>query len=640
MTDNNAAPTTNPTVGSPMTPSPKHRQQSKRERGAVLWQIIRKLAVFARPYRSLIAATLVLTVIGSFAAQVNAFVLRYTVDELTQILKLGAPWDEGVKLLTTISVVLLLKELVYAGISFGQKYFGEKIRINLSRDLSQRVVERILTYRMGFYTSEENDSGKLQTRIDLGVSSLTRLVQNFFIDMLPLFANAIVALVVMFTANVWVGLVGLVIVPIYFVISQKQATRLQGFRRQMRHYRESKSERIISLIQSITVIKSFVREPIEAQKHDQIQKEMTDNQLKTRGIGFGYDAVKTFIEQIGVVMIILLTAYFVLKGEMTIGMVMFHVLLFQNVASPIRQLHRIYDEVNDALTYAEGFFDILEADDEIETDGGIQPTNLQGHIALKNVDFTYPNGTQALHDVSFEIRPNRITALVGLSGAGKSTIINLLVKFYAPDAGKILLDGQDLQDYDSHALRQQIGLVLQKNHIFGGTIEENIRYGDLNASQDAIEYAAKQASIHAQILQLPQGYQSDAKSLSGGQQQRIALARMFLKNPPIVFLDEPTASLDAIASQQIKQSLDLIKQNRTVIIVSHNIAQIIDADDLVVIEQGRVVETGTHDSLYAQQGKYYEIFNAMSDSLNLDKISQTLHQHEPDTVAALTPPLA
>ena len=601
---------------------------NKRERGAVLWSIISKLSVFARPYRKLIVATLVLTVIGSFAAQVNAFVLRYTVDHLTDIIKLSNPWHEGAKLLTTISMVLLLKELLYAAISFGQRYFGEKLRINLSRDLSQKVVERILSYRMGFYTRPDNDSGKLQTRIDLGVSSLTRLVQNFFIDMLPLFTNAIVALVVMFTTNVWVGLVGLVIVPIYFYISQKQATRLQGFRRQMRRYRETKSEQIISLINSITVIKSFVREPIEAQKHFAIQKEMTDNQLKTRGIGFGYDALKSFIEQIGVVAIIILTAYFVLDGQMTIGMIMFHVLLFQNVASPIRQLHRIYDEVNDALTYAEGFFDILEDDGEIEQVGGISPAMMQGDIELQHVDFVYPNGNQALHDVSFRIRPNRITALVGLSGAGKSTLINLLVKFYAPSQGRILLDGKDLQAYDTHELRQQIGLVLQKNHIFGGTIEENIRYGDLTATQDEIEYAARQASIHEQVMQLPNGYQSEAKSLSGGQQQRIALARMFLKDPPIVFLDEPTASLDAIASQQIKHSLDLIKKNRTVIIVSHNIAQIIDADDLVVIDQGYVVETGTHEALYRKQGKYYEIFNAMSDSLNLDKITQTLEGHE------------
>ena len=201
----------------------------------------------------------------------------------------------------------------------------------------------------------------------------------------------------------------------------------------------------------------------------------------------------------------------------------------------------------------------------------------------------------------------------------------MLVKFYEPDSGTICLDGHDLQDCDTYELRQRIGLVLQSNHIFSGTISENIRYGDINASDEDIIIAAKKASIHEQIMGLANGYDSTAKSLSGGQQQRIALARMFLKDPPIVFLDEPTASLDAIASQQIKKSLDLIKKDRTVIMVSHNIAQIIDADDLVVIENGRVVETGTHEELYAQQGKYFEIFNAMSDSLNLAKINQTIN---------------
>jgi len=597
----------------------------KTERRALLWDILKKLAVFAAPYKTLIIATLILTVLGSFTAQVNAFVLRYTVDTLTEIATLADPWQAGLRMLGIISAVLLTKEILSIFISFGQRFFGEKIRINLSRDLSQKIIERILTYRMAFYTSSENDSGKLQTRIDYGVSSLTSLVQNFFIDMLPLFASAIVSLIIMFSTNFWIGLVGLIIIPIYFFISQKQARRLQGFRRQMRGYREAKSGLVISLINSISVVKSFVRESIEAEKHLAIQKEMTDNQLRIRSIGFIYDAIKTFIEQIGVVVIILLTAYFVLQGEMTIGMILFHVMLFQNVAAPIRQLHRIYDQINNALTYAEGFFEILEDDEQVENITGRSSQDLKGHIELKNVDFTYPNGTQALKDVSFTIKPNRITALVGLSGAGKSTIISLLVKFYAPDAGMICLDGHNLADCDTHELRQNIGLVLQSNHIFSGTISENIRYGDMNATDEDIIIAAKKASIHEQIINLSKGYESTAKSLSGGQQQRIALARMFLKDPPIVFLDEPTASLDAIASQQVKKSLDLIKKDRTVIMVSHNIAQIIDADDLVVIEDGRVVETGTHEALYAQRGKYFEIFSAMSDSLNLDKISQTLN---------------
>lgn len=614
----------------PTPPQSRHVQLDKKppvekkERRALLWDILKKLAIFAAPYRLLIIATLILTVLGSFTAQVNAFVLRYAVDTLTEIATLAEPWEAGLRMLGIISAVLLTKEVLSIFISFGQRFFGEKIRINLSRDLSQKIIERILTYRMAFYTSSENDSGKLQTRIDYGVSSLTSLVQNFFIDMLPLFASAIVSLVIMFSTNFWIGLVGLIIIPIYFFISQKQAKRLQGFRRQMRGFREAKSGLVISLINSISVVKSFVREPIEAEKHLTIQKDMTANQLRIRSIGFIYDAVKTFIEQIGVVAIILLTSYFVLKGQMTIGMILFHVMLFQNVAAPIRQLHRIYDQINNALTYAEGFFEILEDDEQVEKISGLSSKNLKGHIELKHVDFTYPNGTQALKDVSFTIKPNRITALVGLSGAGKSTIINLLVRFYEPDAGTICLDGQNLADYDTHELRQNIGLVLQSNHIFSGTISENIRYGDMTASDEDIVVAAKKASIHEQVMSLTKGYESTAKSLSGGQQQRIALARMFLKDPPIVFLDEPTASLDAIASQQVKKSLDLIKRDRTVIMVSHNIAQIIDADDLVVIENGRVVEIGTHEALYDKGGKYFEIFSAMSDSLNLDKISKTL----------------
>jgi len=222
-----------------------------------------------------------------------------------------------------------------------------------------------------------------------------------------------------------------------------------------------------------------------------------------------------------------------------------------------------------------------------------------------------------------EIRPNTITALVGLSGAGKSTLISLLDKFYEPQEGQIKLDGIDLKDYDTQYLRDHIGLVLQKNHIFQGTIFDNIRYGKTDASMDEVIAAAQKASIHEQILQLPDGYDSDALQLSGGQQQRIAIARMFLKNPPIIFLDEPTASLDAIATEQIKQSLDQIKQGRTVIIISHSLSQIIDADYTYVMKEGCIAEHGEHDALYHQDGVYKEIFDAMAKSLNIEKIAKT-----------------
>lgn len=571
----------------------------------------------------MVAATLLLTFLGSFAAQVNAVILKYTVDTINNLMVAHEPLSKGFHLLGIISVVLLTKELVNSIVQFGQKFYGEKLRIFITRDISQTIVEKILSYRMEFYTSDENESGKLQTRIDAGISSLTRLVQNFFIDILPLFANAFVALVIMFYANVYVGLVSLCIIPIYFYISQLQATKLSGFRRRMRNYRETKNNGIISLIESITVIKSFVRESTEADRHEKIQFEMTENQLETRKTSFIFESIKSFVEQIGVVIIIILTAYFVLNNQMTIGAIMFHIMLFNNVSSPIRQLHRIYDEVNDALIYSEGFFDILESEQEVETSGDYIPEKIIGLIEVKNVDFIYPNGTQALYDINFTVKPNETSALVGLSGAGKSTIINLLDKFYLPSSGQIFLDGVDLIDYNTDFLRKNIGLVLQKNHIFKGTIAENILYGNPEASQEEVIEAAKQAYIHEQVIQLPKGYDSDAHLLSGGQQQRIAIARLFLKNPPIIFLDEPTASLDAIATEQIKKSLDAIKKDRTVIIISHSISQIIDASNIIVLEKGRCVEKGTHDELYDNKGTYYQIFMAMANSLNIDKITQT-----------------
>lgn len=593
-----------------------------------IWQIILKLVPFVKPYKNLVIISLFLTLIGAVAAQVNPIVLRYTVDTIQRLLNEGVHAAESTSLLVFITAVLFGKELVNIAVKYGQSMLGERIRIKLSSELSQFAVEKILTYKYAYFADDENATGKLQTRIDRGADSLTRFVQRIFIDLLPLFANAGLALVVMFSANFYVGLVASIVTPIYFLLSWYQAGLLKGVRRGLRNLRETKTNGLFNIIESIIVIKSFVREEYERGKQSQLQQDLIDAQLKQRKTNYIFDALKTFAEQVGITLIIILTAYLVLDQKMTIGAIMFHILLFNNVSAPIRQLHRIYDEINEALTYAEGFFEVLDADYAIEESGNLTIENLKGEFELKNVNFTYPNGTKALFDVSMKIPAGKTVAFVGLSGAGKSTLINLLCKFYAPDNGEICLDGEALQKYDTHLLRRKIGLVLQKNHIFKGSIEENIRYGNMKASLAEIKEAAKKAYLHEQVENLPNKYDSDAQSLSGGQQQRIAIARLFLKNPPIIFLDEPTASLDAIATEQIKNSLDAIKENRTVVVISHSISQIIDSDVIFVLKQGRVVESGTHFELYDKDGTYSEIFNASARSLNLDKISKTLELEE------------
>ena len=589
--------------------------------------LLKKLLPYVLPYRWLLIITLILTFVGALMAQVNAVVLDRTVDAINALLHQPSfVWSEAAKLLLIVSVILLGKELLSALFTFGQRFYGEKIRINVSRDLSFKVIDRVLTFRMAFFSAEGNEPGKLQTRIDRGVMSLSNTVKNFFIDILPLFTSAILALVLMFAANVYVGLVALVIVPIYFIITSIQAKRLKGWRRNVFGTHQELNNGIMNIIESMNVIKSFNREPMESRRQADLQIRSTQQQMETRKISFLFEGLKTFMEQIGTVLIIILTAYLVLIDYpgMSIGKIMYHVLLFSNVSAPIRQLHRIYDDLNDALIYAEGFFGILEADEEVEKSGTYRPEVVKGKFDLRNVEFTYSNGTHAIRDLSMTIQPGETTALVGLSGAGKSTIVNLLDKFYTPDSGSITLDGVPLEEWDTQVLRDNIGLVLQKNHIFSGTIEENIRYGKPTATHEEVVEAAKKAYIYDQIMERPDQFNSQALQMSGGQQQRIAIARMFLKNPPIIFLDEPTASLDAIATEQIKNSIDAIKQGRTVIVISHNIGQIIDSERIYVLQTGHVEQSGTPTEVYRQGGLYKDIFDASARSMNVDKIADTI----------------
>ena len=593
-----------------------------------IWGLLRNMIPFVLPYRWLIVMTLVLTLIGSLLAQVNAVVLDRAVDAINALVGQpeGFSWSSAARILAFITAILLGKEVVSALVTFFQRYFGERMRILVSRDLSLRIVERILSFRMAFFSNEGNETGKLQSRIDRGIMSLSNTVNNFFIEILPLFTSAVLALVLMFAANVYVGLVALFIVPVYFWVTYIQASRMKGGRRGIFGSHQAVSQGILNIIESITVIKSFNREQIEADRQSAIQNDMTSLQLNTRKQAYFFNGLKSFLEQIGTVLIIILTAYLVLIDYpgMSIGKIMYHVMLFSNISAPIRQLHRIYDDMNDALIYAEGFFGILHADDEVEATGRHQPQQVKGDFELKNVDFTYANGTQALFDVSMRIERGKITALVGLSGAGKSTIVNLLDKFYQPQKGSIRLDGVELSEWNTQWLRENIGLVLQKNHIFAGSIEENIRYGNPQATHEEVVQAARQAYIYDQIMALPHGFETDALQLSGGQQQRIAIARMFIKNPPIIFLDEPTASLDAIATEQIKASIDAIKQGRTVVIISHNIGQIIDADQIYVLQAGRVVAHGAPAEVYQQGGIYKDIIDASARSMNVDKIVKTI----------------
>lgn len=586
--------------------------------------ILKKLFPFIRKYRGSLILALVLTTVGALLSQVTPLVMEYSVNTVQDMLDKPVDKERIFVIVGALVAILLGKEVLSLLVALGQKFLSDRIRFRMAGDLYDYTINRITSYHLSFFALSQNQTGKLEKRIDKGIESLTKTVKNIFVDILPMLANAAFALLLIYKKNVWVGLVATIILPCYIYISREQTHRQKSIRYNIQHVREEKANSLFGLLESIFVVKSFVREGYETGRQQAINLKLTENEIKHHRTNYLFDGLKSIAEQLGVVMVFTLTIFFVLNREMTVGAILLHIMLFNNVSSPVRHLHRIYDEYTEALTYSEGFFDMIENDTYLSKTGGITTENLEGNFSFQNVDFIYPNGKQALKNVSFELKHGKTTALVGLSGAGKSSAMNLLAGFYDPTKGKVLLDEKPLAEYDSDFVRENIGLVMQKNHIFAGTVEENIRYGDLTANREAIEEAAKKASLHDQIQRMPNGYETQARELSGGQQQRIAIARLFLKNPPIIFLDEPTASLDAITTEQIKESIDAVKNNRTVLIISHNISQIMDADHIYVLSEGEVVGHGTHESLYQEGGLYRDIIDSNARTLNIGRLAATV----------------
>lgn len=595
-------------------------------------EILIRLLPFAKPYAKYIYFSLFLTVVSAFAAQVDPFVLQYLVNQVAALTEAGATISQGLPVLLFSAVILLGKSLLVLLTDFGLGYLGESLKVKIGANLSDTAYNHSLSLGMSFFDAEENATGRLIRRIDRGVEGLSKVIKNLLIDILPLFAKAILSLIVMFSVNVWVGTLALLIIPVYFILSYEQAKRQEGVRIGIHELKEVRTQSMLSSFLSIRVIKSFVREEYEINKHYSQNSLLARNEIRHHIVNRFFDALKFFAGEVGSIIIAIFTSFLILNGQMTVGAILLHLMLFRNVTSPIRDLHRIYDEHNEAITFSYGYFSLLNTP---STEVNRSQNNLtasssvpNGNISLRDVTFSYIPGRRVLHEINMTLREGQTTALVGLSGAGKTTIASLLVRFYDPESGDITMGSTSLKDLPLPYVREVTGMVLQENHIFDGSIADNIRYGKLDATDEQIQRAAERAQLHSYVKSLSNGYDSPAQQLSGGQKQRIALARVFLKGPSILILDEPTASLDAITSEQIKRALDEVRQRRTVLIISHNISQIVDADYIYVIKDGRIIEEGNHEELYRARGHYTEIIDSNVENMNLKRLMRSVERQE------------
>ena len=353
-------------------------------------------------------------------------------------------------------------------------------------------------------------------------------------------------------------------------------------------------------------------------KQEDVIKEFCDTSDELRKVGIKAEIlggsmgpIMNCISNISFVIVAAFGGYFAYTGLITIGTVSAFIIYAKQFSRPINEIAQLYGTIQTAVAGAERVFALLDEPDE-DNSGSQEPENITGKISFRNVDFSYVPGKQVLYDFDLDVEPGQKIALVGATGSGKTTVVNLLMRFYQVDKGEILVDGVNIQDIRRDFLRKNIAIVLQDTVLFSNTIENNIKYADLSASDEAMVNAAEMSHIRRYIERQPQKYQTFLKqagaSLSHGQRQLMAIARAVLADPKILILDEATSSVDTRTEKKIQDAMVRLMKNRTSLIIAHRLSTIRDADKIVVMDQGRVAEIGNHEQLLAQKGKYYELY--------------------------------
>jgi ABC-type multidrug transport system fused ATPase/permease subunit len=321
------------------------------------------------------------------------------------------------------------------------------------------------------------------------------------------------------------------------------------------------------------------------------------------------------VQSIGVIIILSSGAYLVLTNVMSAGQLAAFILILRQASTPVQTLNGVNQQLQAAAVAIDRLFEVLNYPEEAHAEKGIEIADIQGSITFEHVHFSYIQGIEVLHDINLEIEPGTTVALVGRSGAGKTTIANLLMRFYTPDSGRLTIDDIDLKELKIESLRSQFGVILQDDSLFSGTIEDNLKFGLLRkVSNEEMVEAAHNANILEFIESQPLGFKTvlheRGQSLSGGQRQRIAIARMFLRQPKILIMDEPSSALDNESEALIQQALKRLTQGRTTFIIAHRLSTIRNADSIVIIDAGRVAERGTHEELLALKGIYWQLYNS------------------------------
>lgn len=558
---------------------------------------------YIKPYSLLIISALACTILAS---AVNLYLPKIIGEVIDQVL---ATKDTDTLNLIAVTVLVLI---VIQGIAmYGQTYLmafsSQKIIIDIRRDLYQHLQKLSIAF------FEKRSVGTIMSYVTNDVAALQTALVNNVIDFVNYSVTLAGSILLLLYIDWKLSLLMFLTFPLILYTINISGQKMRIKSRILQERAADITAFLQETILAVSVIKSFARESYELERFDYENSRNFQAQMKIVQVMAVITPIINILSTIGITAIIWFGGHEVISGHLTSGALISFLVYVINLPTPVKRLSNIYADIQRALAAAQRIFEVLDIEPEIkDLEGAKELGPVAGYVTFQNVSFAYNPGKPVVADMSFEARPGELIAIVGPSGAGKTTVVNLIPRFYDPVAGSIRIDNIDIQAVTLKSLRAQVGIVPQETILFSGTIFQNIIYGNLEAAKEEVIAAAKVANAHNFIMEMADGYETPVgergAQLSGGQRQRIAIARAVLKNPRILIMDEATSALDTESELLVQQALDRLMIGRTSFVIAHRLATVQRAHLILVMENGKIVEHGNHEALVKADGLYSKLY--------------------------------
>ncbi|MFF2482231.1 ABC transporter ATP-binding protein [Paenibacillus sp. NPDC058071] len=573
------------------------------------WAQIRRLFVYMSPYKKQLTPVIIMMILGTLTRLAIPALVILAIDEAINPAH-GEP--SLTKLYMFGGIMLALFVIQWAANAYRIKYtniIGQKVIYDLRHHLFQHIQK--LSFR--FY--DKRPAGSVLVRVTNDVNALQDLFTNGVVNLLMDCVQLVGIVAILLIWNFKLGLAVMVTVPLMFIVSTALRKRIRFAWQTVRMKQSRINAHLNESIQGMKVTQAYVQEKDNMQFFEHMNSDNLKSWNRASTLNQSFGPIIEITSAIGTFILFMYGSYLIQNNLITVGVLVGFANYIGNFWDPINRLGQMYSQLLIAMASSERIFEFIDEDPTVSEQQDAKPlANIRGDVKFDNIVFEYEKGRPALKGVSIDVKAGQSIALVGHTGSGKSTIINLLCRFYDPVEGRVLVDGRDIRDVTIDSLRSQVGIVLQDTFIFSGTIRDNIRYGKLDATDEEIVEAAKAVNAHEFIVNLPDGYDTEVEErgsvLSMGQRQLLSFARALLSDPRVLILDEATASIDTETELKIQGALKTLLAGRTSFMIAHRLSTIRNADEIIVLDHGRIVEQGSHEELIAKGGVYNGLIEA------------------------------